>query len=525
VSNASFAMPDQGSMRYLQALRRHWLLIATLVVVAIASAAVSSYTATKRYQASADLLIRPMPSNDSTYQGFNSIFAQSVDGSSAVVTAARYLGSPAVKRPCLAALPANARGASISLQPIGQADVVSIQASSSNPDRAAAGANAFATCAVANRNAAFQADLKTRIDQLRQRMALIPAANRQSNFEYAALAQTLANYLSALNLPNPTITLLSPANTPSTPVWPRPRLAFAASVLVGLLLGIGLAFIIEFVSPRVVREEELQLQHRLPILSRVPRLSAREARRYLTGQAPLPAPAWKPYRVLRAVLAHGGKGGGYPRTVVVTSSVPGDGKTTTSINLAITLAASNLRVILVDADVHRPMVASFFNVAVRRGGFSRLLTSEVTPDDLVQAPLHPNLKLVLAAQEPAGYANLSEERFSHLLDRLASIADVVVVDTPPLPEVAEVLDMASAAEAVLVAVRLGRTRRDKLVQLRELLARRGIAPAGLVVTTRDRLERDGEYDYPGEMARPTPRLATPPQPAQPAQAAAARRRQ
>jgi non-specific protein-tyrosine kinase len=511
MSTSSFAS-ETGSMRYLQALRRHWLLIATLVVLAVASAAISSYSATKRYEASADLLIRPLPTNGTPFQGFTSIIQQSTDASSAVVTAARLISSPEINEPCHRALPPQARGASIGIQPVGQADVINVNASASNPLRAANAANAFASCVVHNRTAAYEDDLKAQIKQVQRQIAAIPVATRQGNFEYASLQQTLATYKGALGSNNPTISVLSQAVAPSSPVWPRPKLAFAASLLIALLLGVGIAFLIEFVSPLISREEELQLDQRLPILARVPRLPGSASRNYLTGKTPLPAQAWKSYRVLRAVLAHAGDSGGYPRTMVVTSAMPGDGKTTTSINLAITLAAADLKVILVDADVHRPMVASFFNVAAHRNGFSRLLTNEVRPEDLVQAPLNPGLKLVLAGHDPSGYANLTEERFASLLERLAKIADVVVVDTPPLPEVAEVLDMAGVAEVVIVAVRLGRTRRDKLAELRELLARRGVSPAGFVVTTRDRVERETEYDYPGDIPRRPSRIESAQQP-------------
>jgi Mrp family chromosome partitioning ATPase len=188
--------------------------------------------------------------------------------------------------------------------------------------------------------------------------------------------------------------------------------------------------------------------------------------------------------------------------------MPGDGKTTTAINLAIALAASDLRVVLIDSDVHRPMVASFFNVAANRGGFSRMLAGDASADELVQAPLNPGLKLVLAGRDSTGYANPVEERLSKLLERLSKEADVVVIDTPPLPEVAEVLDMASAVEVVIVAVRLGHTRRDKLGELRDLLASRGISPAGFVVTTRDRVERETDYDYSREVARRPARIET-----------------
>jgi Mrp family chromosome partitioning ATPase len=125
---------------------------------------------------------------------------------------------------------------------------------------------------------------------------------------------------------------------------------------------------------------------------------------------------------------------------------------------------------------------------------------------LVDAPLDPNLKLILASPEAGGYVGLNEDRARSMIDRVLQIADVVVIDCPPITEVAEVLEVASAAEVVVLAVRLGRTRRDKLEEARELLAQRGVSPAGFIVTTRDRVERETHYDYPGEPVRPPHRL-------------------
>jgi receptor protein-tyrosine kinase len=104
---------------------------------------------------------------------------------------------------------------------------------------------------------------------------------------------------------------------------------------------------------------------------------------------------------------------------------------------------------------------------------------------------------------------LSTERFSRLLERLEQDCDVIVIDSPPLPEVAEGLAMASAVEAVLISVRLGHTRREKLAQLRELLARRGVSPLGFVLTTRERQRQGYDYDYAREIARPAEMKRTP----------------
>ena len=473
-------------------------------MITVVAAEVSMLTAAKRYSATADLIIRPMSPNDDTYRGFSSVFQQPLDNSSVVVTAARLITSPAVRVPCRSAMAQSLRQAKISITPLGQADVINITGDANNPNVAAAAANAFANCTVSNRNAAFNDELKSRIASLKAQAAAIPKDARAGNYVYAALQQQLGGYSAGLGSPNPTIGVLSQASPPAGPAWPRPKLTFAASLLVALLVGIAGAFFLEFATPRINDEDDLRIYQRLPILGRIPRLPGGTAEAYLAGRAPLPPQVWKSYRVLRAVLAHAGTDGGYPKTIVVTSAMPGEGKTTTAINLALTLARADLHVILVDADVHRPMLASFFNTAANRDGFRAMLTGKPTSSMLVDVPLEPNLKLILSAADPAGYTGLTEQRAEAMLGSLAGIADVVVIDAPPVSEVAEVLDLASVAEAVLLAVRVGRTRRDKLTETRELLARRGINPAGFVVTTNHGVDRETHYDYPSEPRRDRP---------------------
>jgi receptor protein-tyrosine kinase len=120
----------------------------------------------------------------------------------------------------------------------------------------------------------------------------------------------------------------------------------------------------------------------------------------------------------------------------------------------------------------------------------------------VEAPLHARLKLLLASEEQTHELHLFEaQRVRRLLERLAKESDVVVVDSPPLPDVAEAVALADACEAVVVCVRIGHTRRDKLGELRELLGRRGATPLGFFVTSRRPARSQGHaYDgYPGEL--------------------------
>ena len=489
------ATERQGPLRYFQAVRRHVKLIAILVAVAVSAATIYSLTATKQYEASADLLVQPLPPGDEDYQGF-SLFRESFNEAAAVVTAARLINSRQIRGPVFERLGKAAEGVSVVVEPLGQANIVTITATAPDPEQAARVANGFAAGAVRARTLRFQSELRQRITRVQREVAAIPLADRAGNFEFAALQERLANYKGLVGTADPTIVKLTDASVPSSPSWPRPLLSIIVAFIVALLLGIGIAMFLELVDPRIGSEDELLLEHRLPILARIPRLRTDVARDYLTGKGSMPSGAWKAYSLLRAVLATLGPDGGFPRSILVTSSSPGDGKTTTAANLAITLASSNMDVILVDCDLHRPMIATVFNVPPRRGGVVGLLFDKSVPEtQLVAAPAHPRLRLLLANQTHGLGARVDRERMRQMLDKLADLCDVVVVDSPPVAEVPEVLDMAEAVDTVLLTVRLGRTKREPLFRARELLSRRGLSPSGFVLTTRASASRDDAYGY------------------------------
>lgn len=497
---------SSGAIRLVQALRRHWLLIAMIAVIAVGSAAVLSYSTPKRYEASADILVSALAPDDEAFRGFTLIRA-TFGGADTTVTAARILGGPEIARAAMQSLGTVANEASVSVIPLGQVSIVAVVAKAHDPYQAAAVANRYAKYAVAARTKEFQSELATRIKRLKAQSEAIPVSERSGNFQYASLQQSIAALSGSVGTPDPTLRLLTEAEPPGSPVWPRPVFSIVAALFAALLLGGGIAALLEFASPRITREDDLLLGHRLPILARIPRLPTRVVHGYLSGRAQLPRGAWKGYRTLRAVLTTLGPDGGYPRTILLTSASPGDGKTTTAVNLAITLASSDLRVVLLDGDTHRPMVGNIFNVAMNRDGLTRVLSGRATVSSvLVPAPAHPHLKLLLTTSSSGSDLHASSDRLRHVLDELGAYADVIVIDAPPVPEVAEVLSMAAVADCVLVSVRLGHTRRDKLGELRDMLSQRGIEPAGFVVTTREKLQRESEYDYPGTLPV-TPRRA------------------
>lgn len=497
-NNQTSSASDSGRsvVQYLRALRRHPLLIAATVLVALFAAFLLVSTAQKQYTAAADVAINPMSAGDTTFEGFD-LFNESTDGSSTVLTAASVFNSPPIRNAARRALGKDAAHSSVSVSPLSQSDLLKVTAVARTPAQAARVANVFATTAVAVRSATFRAELTRRVQTIKSEIAAIPPATRNGNYEYAALAQQLAGLSVYKGSGDPTVRVVSSATPPASPSWPRPTLTYAVALFAALLVGCGIALLLEFFNPRVTDEEELKLDQRLPVLARVPQLQPRVIRAYLAGRKRLPDATWKSYRALRAVLATQGVDGHFPSSILVTSSSSGDGKTMTAANLAITLAAADMNVILVDTDLYRPMISAMFNRPSRgRGIVGALENPETARSALVDSPAHPRLSLLLANRTSDIPLHLLEERrFAALLSELNTLADVVVIDSPPIPDVAETLDLAAVAEVVLLCVRFRHTRREKLNVLREMMARRGVSATGFVVTTKVRGSSTDAYEY------------------------------
>ena len=499
---------ERGSTRYLAVLREHWLLIAAMVITAVVGAAAYSYTATKQYKADANLLVTPISGSDPTYLG-TGLLSESSNQVRAALTIAQLVRTPQTATRAKAILGRDLGTQKllgmISVNPIGQSDIVTVVANAGSPALAADVANAFAQAIVDLRTAEIAVNVNGIVKQLSQQLAVIPAADRSTSASAQAIQARLVTLKSLLNQPDPTLRVVDAAVAPTSASWPKPKLSIAIAFLAALILGIGVALALEFLAPDVKNEEELLLEQRLPVLARVPRMRRHKARAYMAGTASLPAEVWEAYRTLRASLAVAGKDGGFPSTVLVTSAAPAEGKTMTAMNLALTLVRAGLRVILVDGDFRRPMIASAFGVAANRRGLAQLLTAGGDPARLyVPAPgFEESLFLLISQPEDASLVDLLEpRRIADVMEVLHQHADVVVIDSPPFSDAAEVIAFAEVAEVTLIAVRLGRTRRDKLNDLSRALVHRRLSPAGFVVTTRRR-PRASAYSY-GYSAPPEP---------------------
>jgi capsular exopolysaccharide synthesis family protein len=292
---------------------------------------------------------------------------------------------------------------------------------------------------------------------------------------------------------DPTISVQTAATPPASPASPKSKLTVAAAAFGGLVIGIAAAFAAQTLDPRLRREQQLRSRYQLPILTRVPK-QARPSNRPLSPAAVSP-PTLEAYRALRANLVAARKRRDEPRSVLITGSSVAEGKTTTALNLAASLAMAGADTILIEADLRRPAIGETLGVATEIGVVSALLENISLRDALVTAtPVGPHLKLLLADYTGGWVSELfSLEAAPRLVDEAKELADFVVIDSPPLTAVADALPLAREVDDVVIVTRLGVSRLDRVHELAELLAANGVTPVGFALIGAGQPERGYAY--------------------------------
>ena len=501
-SSAAWLRPtveESPLQRYVQTIReRKWLILATALVTTLLAAAYVA-TADKVYKAETDLLVTPIASSDSTLNGLG-LIQTSNDPTRDVETASRLVTNIDVARRVKqvthdARTPRALLGV-VDVAPVAQSNIVAITAEGPSGREAQRLANAFGQAAVAERTDQFHHALDSAIADLRTRVRATPSASTAPN-DPTSLPAQLSRLEALRGAPDPTMRVEVLADLPPDPVSPKPKLSLIAGVIAGLVLGIGGAFALRVLDPRLRREEQLRSLYGLPVLARIPRDTRGHGAGALAPEQLAPATI-EAYRTLRATLAASRRSGSAAQAVLVTSASPSEGKSTTAINLASSLALAGNRVILIEADLRRPAVGNALAVRPEHGTGDVLLESVDLEDALVSTSAYGNyLQLLLANYQGGATGWVADRLFlpaaRSLVEDAKRLADYVIVDSPPLSEVIDALPLAQQVDDVLVVVRLGKTQLTKLSQLTELLARHTIQPVGFAVVGSRVPAGDGYY--------------------------------
>lgn len=271
---------------------------------------------------------------------------------------------------------------------------------------------------------------------------------------YDNMLKSLKTTTATENLPATNIRVISPAIIPEAPISPQTRRSLSLAVVLGLMLGVALAVVLENLDTTIKTPEDVEICLEIPNLALIPHIETTghpgEAPELVVfhGHQPL---AFEAYRVLRTSILFSSPGQS-PRILMVTSTLPGEGKTVTTANLATAMAKAEGDVLLIDADLRRPTLHQLLNVP-REPGLSNFLVGE-TQELPVVPTMVPNLFLLAAGAIPPNPSELlGSKRLKELLARTQERFSRTILDSPPLMSVTDAAILSTLVEGVLLVVK------------------------------------------------------------------------
>lgn len=478
--------------------RRKWIVIAAVALCTLVAVVLTSLQ-TSIYSASSEVLVQP--------RGQDGLFENQVVNLNdrAIQTEIQVIEGQAVRERVQADLglaeePPEANAASV-----GDTDVISITVRDPSAANAATIADAYAIAYIDVRREqavtellAASTEVQTAIDGIQTQIdALDDDDPRRSG-----LVTQLSNFNTTLDqlrvdaaLRTGGAAIIKSAEVPTSPVEPTPARTAVLAAVVGLLIGLGAAFLLDYLDDKVRSESDLEALVDRPVLAVVP-VDPPPDNRPIALSEPGHI-AVEAYRGLRTNVQFLGLD--QPISVIqLTSSMAGEGKTTTSANLAVVLAQAGHRVALVDADLRRPRVHEVFGIP-QVPGFTDLLLGAEAKGVVNHIDIEGGNRLSVysSGAVPSNPSELLSGRRTHkLLKEMGAHYDYVIVDSAPILPVSDSVALAGAVDGVIVVAQAGRASDDQVVGTVERLVRVSAPILGLVLNQASKAN-NGSYAYGG----------------------------
>jgi capsular exopolysaccharide synthesis family protein len=310
--------------------------------------------------------------------------------------------------------------------------------------------------------------------------------------------------------------IIETAQVPGSPVGPRRMFTILIGLMLSTAAGIGLAFFLEYLDNTIKTVEDVTRYAQLPALSVIPAVAG-STHRKLTAKgkkaigavanasgSPMKSDqlvsldtrssAAEAYRVLRTSVLLSAAGQP-PKTILITSGQPGEGKTTTAINTAISLSQLGASVLIIDCDLRRPTTHKVLGVDHIQGLSTYLSRNNVTLDEVIQKLPIANLSLLPCGPIPPNPAELIiSEKMKEMLRELAERYDHIIIDSPPLINVTDPVILSTMVDGVILVVHGGKSTRDIVRRARQDLSSVGAKIFGVVLNNVD-LRREGYDNY------------------------------
>ena len=405
---------------------------------------------------------------------------------------------------------------SLSINAQGESNIVTVAATSSSPLRATDIANTYVSQFVAEQQNANHKYYSAALALVNKQLAGLSPQQRAGSIGLSL--QDRAQSLGVLaELRSGTVQIAQPATVPASPSSPKTARNTVLGAALGLLLGLGVAFLLERLDLRIKEPKDLGEVYGLPLLGVVPedRALERSARRKGGARELLPPGEAEVFQLIRAHLRYFNVKREL-RELLITSAAPGDGKTTVARCLAAAAATSGSAVLLLEADLRRPAVAQQLDIESGPGLADVLIGSvslwhAIQSVELEQAVQERTLDVLVAGGTlPPNPAELIESRaMEALLEQAKTAYDLIVIDTPPVAAVSDAFPLLSRADGVIIVGRIGHDRRDVSERFRETLDGVGAHVIG-VIANRFRPSAHSAYSYGYPYIAPQPKTqATP----------------
>jgi polysaccharide biosynthesis transport protein len=488
---------ELGLRDYLGILGRRKQLIAVVTLLIAVPAVVLALLKTPEYAGQAELLLQPRTS-ETLFDPNSGVRA---DPARQVQNEIRILSSAPVREAVRQQLGSAPK---VSATAIGSTDLIRVTARSTDPQRAATLANTYATSYIDYRRKQAVDDVLAASQQVQAKIAEIQrqidstsaGAQRDELVESQSVFRQKLDQLQVDGaLKQGGAQLVTPAAVPTSPVEPRPMRTGVIALLVGLVLGVGLAFLREFLDDSVKTKDDFErVAQGVPVLGLIPVVSSWRGKEtpYLVSIDDPTSPAAEAYRTLRTSVQFIGLDQPM-RTLQVTSPNPQEGKTTTLANLAVALARSGSTVAIVCCDLRRPRVHEFFGLQNEVGFTSVLLGKVGLAGAMQEVPDQARLSLLASGPLPPNPSELlSSKRTVEVLGSLQAEYDIVLIDAPPVLPVTDALVLSGRVDATLLVAVAGATTRKEAARAVELLRQ---VDAPLVGAVLNGVDTEGSYGY------------------------------
>ncbi|MBI4300073.1 MAG: polysaccharide biosynthesis tyrosine autokinase, partial [Chloroflexi bacterium] len=288
------------------------------------------------------------------------------------------------------------------------------------------------------------------------------------NTKYVNLLQKAEEFRFAAARYSNNIYVVAPAEAPSSPVRPKTMFNVFIGALAGLVVGLLGSVVLEYMDDTVKSSDEILNALGITALGTLPRNRLGTGPELVTSFDDR-SPATESYRALRTNLQFAAIDKSLS-SILVTSPLPREGKTTTVANLGIVMAQTGLNTILVDTDLRLPTLNRFFNLPNHQGVTSVLLSTDTDVETALQHTDVPNLRVLTSGPIPPNPPELlASERMKGLIRQLKAIADIVIFDTPPVLAVTDAAVLAQEVDGAMLVFAAGETRRGASVQARDAL--------------------------------------------------------